>query len=769
MTRWLTLYARFVLSHRAWVLVLMGLATAVAGWSLSRAVVRTSLTAIFFDDQSPSFQAYKADIAQFGNDDVLVVAVEAPTPLSVENLDRLERVDALLRARPEVARVTSLHNASLQRPTDDGGTRFQKVPAEARRARDGGAALLRDLQEDDITGGLVVGRDGQSFALVIELTWDPERSVEKNEVLLEEFYGLFEQAGYNRAQLHRTGLISSMAEVTAQSRWHIEVLFPITALVLLIAVYLIFGRLWPVLVTSITAGLAVLWTLGLAVELNRDLHILMTVVPCVVMIISFSDIIHLISAYLLELGDTRPKNESIVAATSDVGAACFLTSVTTMVGFLSMCFIPTPVFRQFGVVMGAGVVIAFVLAVTLVPILFSLMKTPRSWSLGIAGRVQAGMDRVLEALATLTTRHPWPIIAAFAVLTALSILGMVLIEFEADLNDRLPEDNHVRVDQRYFESHYIGTSTLDVFITAPDGVLEADVFNGMVALERDVEQLTRVDRVLGLPDLVHEAWRALLPDLPEEKFLPLTKNGIAQLMTLVEQRSQEDLAPFVNFGRSRAHLVVYTKAQGVRALYDLGSEVATLAERHLGGRAHVQVSGIRYLFGEWIQFVLAGQRTGLGFSMVVIALLMILGLRSVRAGLCSMLPNFLPLMVLFGVCGFVFTTTDTDTLILGMIAIGIGVDDTIHFLARLRIESARTPDRATAIRRTFRFSGRGIVITTALFVAGFAPFLFAQYLTIQFFGTLLPMTFLVALAADVLLLPALVTVGLIRFPQGQQP
>lgn len=743
----------------------MAVVTVLAGMSLSRGVVRTSLTSMFFDEASPSYQAYQRNMQTFGNDDIVLVAVEDPAPLSHENLARLEKLEQVLREQPDVARVTTLYGAALQRPTPDGGTRFLQVPTEARKGEKERRALLEELTQDDVAGGLLLGNDGKSFSVLIELTWDPSRSVEGGEALLETLYEQFEAVGYSRKALHRAGLTASMAEVVAQSRWHIEVLFPITLLVLLVVVYLIFGRLWPVLITSAAAALAVFWTLGFGVLLNRDLHIMMTAVPCVVMIISFSDIIHLISAYLLELQDERPKEEAIVAATADVGAACALTSVTTMVGFASLSFVPTPVFRQFGIVMGVGVLVAFGLAVTLVPILFSLMKTPRSWSVGVAGRVQGLIDRGLDGLSRLTTRHPWPIIVGFAIFTGLAVWGVSLVEFEADINARLGHDNPIRVDQRFFEQHYVGTSTLDVFVTADSkgGLLEPELFNAFAAFDRDVEKLDAVDRALGFPDLVHEAWRALLPDLPEDKFLPLRKNGIAQLMTLVEQRPQEDLAPFVDFSRTRAHLVIYTKAQGVTAMYELGAQVQALVDQHFGEGAVVEVTGIRFLFGEWVEFIVKGQRNGLLFSIFSIALLMMIGLRSIRAGIGSMLPNFLPLLVLYAVCGFAFTYTDTDTLILGMIAIGIGVDDTIHFLARLRIESDRTDDPEEAIRRTFRFSGRGIVITTVIFVAGFAPFAMADYVTIQFFGTLLPLTFVVALAADVLLLPALVSVGLIRF------
>jgi len=129
----------------------------------------------------------------------------------------------------------------------------------------------------------------------------------------------------------------------------------------------------------------------------------------------------------------------------------------------------------------------------------------------------------------------------------------------------------------------------------------------------------------------------------------------------------------------------------------------------------------------------------------------------------SMIPNILPLLALGGYIGFFWDKTDSDTIIIAMIAIGIGVDDTIHFLSRLRFESSRTADADTALMHTFHFSGRAMVTTTIILVAGFMPLGLSDYFSIRIFGTLLPFTLVVAILADILLVPALVTLGVIRF------
>ena len=204
-------------------------------------------------------------------------------------------------------------------------------------------------------------------------------------------------------------------------------------------------------------------------------------------------------------------------------------------------------------------------------------------------------------------------------------------------------------------------------------------------------------------------------------------------------------------------------SDAVRHTYDTGEKAREQARRIIGDSIEFEATGLSYLFGDWLDDIVAGQRRGLLFAIVSIAIMMIIGLRSISVGLWSMIPNLFPLMALGGYLGLFWEAVDSDTLMLAMIAIGIGVDDTIHFLMRLRIEAQRQPTIDKAIDETFHFSGRGIVITTVILVAGFAPFALSNYLSVWMLGSLLPMTLVVALLADLLLLPALVKLGIIKY------
>jgi predicted RND superfamily exporter protein len=169
------------------------------------------------------------------------------------------------------------------------------------------------------------------------------------------------------------------------------------------------------------------------------------------------------------------------------------------------------------------------------------------------------------------------------------------------------------------------------------------------------------------------------------------------------------------------------------------------------------------LLGGWLDEIIAGQRNGVLASAGVIALMMVVGLRSLRVGLWSMLPNLLPLVVLFGGLALVWDPVDSDTLIVAMMALGIGVDDTVHFLMRYRLEAARSADTEVALARTFAFAGRAIVTTTVILGLGFLPLVAADYVPLSLVGLLLPTALVLALVADLLLVPALVRLGWMRF------
>ncbi|MFH1532915.1 MAG: MMPL family transporter [Pseudomonadota bacterium] len=759
-------YIRFVIRHRVAVLAFLAVLTGAAGWALSQGVMATSLGTLFLGE-SPEYLRYKDRVAEFGGDNLIIVGYEVPDLLGPDAIDGLARAMARIQAMDDVARVESLLDAAHIQGAD-GIVRITNYTRSARETPSRAGPLLDQLRADPLYRDLVVSADGSAGAVIVELPVDDSRPVEREPAIVAGILEILAEEGFPATQLHRTGVVSLVAEVMHQAIVNITRIFPATALILLVMVWLLFRRLWPALITSGVGAISVLWTMGFSVLLDRNINILVALVPAVMLIVSFSDVIHLCSAYLLECERCDDRDEAILRAGTDVGRACLYTSLTTFAGFVSLSLVPAPVFRMLGLVLGCGVAIALLLAMTLTPIFFSLMPKPRPWR-GGRSLVMETLDRILGGVQGLALGRPRLVIAGFAIFLGVAVVGTLQIHIDTSFQARLAEDNEVTRDTRWFEERFAGSATLEVYIDAPEGrdLLDPEVLGAMAAYQDGLEDLPGVDRAASLVDIIRRVHHAMVPDAPPGE-IPADRKRIADYMLLLEMSGEDiGLDRLVDFDRRTARVILRME-QGtpVRETHALGRAAEAQATTHLPVGTAVEATGAFFLMGGWLDQIIIGQRRGLGVAFLSILVMMVLALRSLRAGLWSMLPNILPLLALGGFAGFMWENTDSDTLAIAMIAIGIGVDDTIHFLMRLRLEMMSTSNLREALARTFHFSGRAIVITSVVLVAGFAPFLLSDYLTVSFFGNLLPMCLIVALLADLLLVPALATFGVFRFKKN---
>jgi uncharacterized protein len=760
-------YFEFVLAHRLAVLGVVALLTVLALASLSRAVVATSIGGLFLGE-SPEYLRYLDRSEAFAGDELLVVAFETSELMEDDWRRRLEAAADAIREEPAVDSVATLLDVQL---LDREGLDL-RVATAGERADDRleeGDALLERLRADPMVAGLLLSDDGSRAAVIVTLTADGSRHAEEGPRIAQEVIARLEVAELaGPGGLHAGGWVAVIAEILVQTRLNIRRIFPFVAGLLLITVWLMFRRLWPAFAAVGVSLIAVAWTMGFAIAVDRHVNLLMATVPALVLVVGFSDVVHLCSAYLLELEDGRSKRDAILASAEDVGRACLFTSLTTFTGFVCISLVPIPLFRLLGLVLGFGVGAALLLAMTLCPILFSYLPRPKPLRGGASSRIHAWLDGLLAGLARLASSRPRAVIGAFAAFALVCVVGASRIHVEVDMLERFAASNALRVDNEWLLEHFSGTATVDLYLDLPEdgGALEPDVIAAVDALGRQVRGLPHVDATLSLTDLLGRIHRTLTDDRPDAGPLPSSRAAAAQYLLLFEMGGGEGLAPLVDFDRRSLRMVIRLDDAGYRAAREAGEAAEELALDLLPEGASVEATGMNFLLGDWLDEVVRGQRNGLLLSLAVIALMMVVALRSPRVGLLSMAPNVLPLIALGGWVGWTWDQVDSDTLIPAILAIGIGVDDTIHFLVRYRVEAARSDDVVTAIDRTFRFAGRAIVMTTVILVVGFAPFVLSDYFTTRLFGTLLPLALLVALFADLLLVPALVRVGAMQFDVG---
>ena len=605
-------FVGFILRNRIAVIVLCALLSLLAVASLSRAVVASSVGKLFLGE-SPEYLSYLERNKRFGTDQIVVVGLDDPDFLSPAGQERLRAATTALEALPVVSRVRSVLDARRPRPSSAGAFDVLSYAVEARRHPQRVSEIQTELSRDPLFQGVLVSYDGTSCVVFVELTQEAAQAVEKGPRIAQDVRECLAAAGYADGSVYLAGLFVVFVEVVKQTIFNFRGLFPFVCAILLVTVWILFRRFWPAAIALGVALVGSLWTMGFAVLLDPQLNILMGAVPAIILVVSFSDVVHLCSAYLLELDERKDRDAAILAAGEDVGKACLFTSLTTFVGFVCLSFVPSPAFRMLGVVLGFGVAIALLLAMTLVPIIFSFMPAPKPLRAGPTAWAHRALDAMLAAGQQISTRHPGWTVAAFGLVLAVSIAGLSQLEIDTDLDERLDASNRVRMDQKWFTNRFAGSNFLELYVHAsrPEALADPEWFGRVAEFQQAVRDLPEVDAALSLVDLVASLHDARSQAATGGATQRPSSAELSRTMTALKIGGGEELSRFVDFDHGLLRIGVQTTLDSFREISALGTRVKALGGKLLEPAASVEVTGIAFLLGDWLDEILKGQERGL--------------------------------------------------------------------------------------------------------------------------------------------------------------
>jgi predicted RND superfamily exporter protein len=253
----MTTSIKFIIRYRFFVLGLLLLITGAFAFIASQGIIASSIGNLFFGDDHPEYSRYKHRIREFANDEVFIIAYHDPHFLSPLKLQQLKGVIEKIKEIPEVGRVDSILNAQHTFAVDD--TLYVKQYAdEVIDQPDRISRVHASIKADEMLSGLLISSDGDQVAVIVELEPDEKRAVERGPAVVSDVLELFTKAGFESENLHRVGLVATLSEIMVQTRYNITRLFPFVCIVLLIVLYVMFHRFWPVFITLVVALMAVI-------------------------------------------------------------------------------------------------------------------------------------------------------------------------------------------------------------------------------------------------------------------------------------------------------------------------------------------------------------------------------------------------------------------------------------------------------------------------------------------------------------------------------
>lgn len=531
-------------------------------------------------------------------------------------------------------------------------------------------------------------------------------------------------------------------------------LFLMLSIALLVVFLVIaFRSLWGVVIPILVVIMAAAWTLGLMGWLKQPINLILTVMPTILFVVGMSDVVHIVSKYLDELRGGNQKVKALQKAVKEVGIATLLTSFTTAVGFLTLLTSSIQPIREFGIYTAIGVVLAFVLSIVLLPAFLLLLPRPKV----VRKREAPFWDQVLRQSFVWTIRNRKSVLVGAVVTMGLCVWGISFLGVNNFLLEDLKDGDEMKRHFLYLEEHYSGARPFELSVTSKDttSLLTYEHMQQIDSLEKIVVDVYGLHYLFSPVTPFKAANRAKAYGSNKKYVFPSSQKDFKKTRKRLKKLFAQEMKLFVTEDETCLRIQGRVPDLGGRQFKMLNQEFDARVKRDFPN-LEVAQTGTAYLIDKNNRYLSTSMMQSLIIAFFVIAAIVGVIYRSFKMVLISLVPNIFPLLMIAGFMGFVGIDIKVTTSIIFTIAFGIAVDDTIHFISKLKLELIKGRTLVYAVKRTYLSTGRAIVLTTAILCSGFMTLVFSAFMSNYYIGLLITLSLVFAVVADLLLLPVLV-------------
>jgi predicted RND superfamily exporter protein len=748
-----------LLRHRWLALAALTLSFFGAAYAARTIQVRFQYRDFYNYPGNAALPTFERDNALFGDPAGYVVGlIEAKDVFRPEVLQYVTKLSDGLAPQAPFLRVRSLSTVNAIRGSGDDVLTGRLMP----RVPDTEEELAR-LRKTAISNPLLVRRlvspDGTMTAVLAEMRAPPLFStVEEQAKAVEAFEGVLKKmpppAGVT---VRLTGSPSVEIGTTRAILSDQMTLVPLVCVALGLILLLIFRSMHGVILCMSAVSVATVWTAGIFAGFDRPVDMMGSVIPTTLLVYGVVDPVFVLSRFLEKLDAGYNKHDAIVSAMSELALPCFLTSLTTAIGFAAFALCVAPSVQFYGITVGIGVMLSFVTTCTVMPLLLWLVPAPTK---------RYGTSAMLAATeGTLQRIGKWiePRGLSLTVLSCVLLVAGSYFAREQHINNNyvgsLPR-GAARDDVQRLEQKLFGVLRLNVLLEGPAGVMtRPEVLKAMESLDRRMEKEKAVTYSGSLADLVAETHMAFSGGDPAARTVPASQSLVTQYLTMVDPRDRSD---YVTDSYAEAHIALLLKDEGSEATARLAQllkeEVAATHFEKLGVKA--TVTGQALVAYHELDQVVVELLWGFVTAFSIVIALELLIFRSLRLALLTVIPNLIPVLTCFAATRIAGIPLRIDTILVLCVSIGGLFNTTIHFVARtLQLLKSGQRNRDAILLSSLVSIGPPSLFVALILSGGFALFLVSSFPGLQALGALSAVTLLSGFVSDAVFTPSLIRVG----------
>ena len=714
---------------------------------------------VFFSDDNPQLLAYDALQNTYTKDDNVFIVVERKDGKDVFDPETLSAIEELTQQAwqvPYSSRVDAITNFQYTRAVNDD----LFVDDLIRNANSKSTEELNELKQIATTDSRIVHRltneTGTATAVNVTVRLPDVDGGENAEItayarnMVKEF-----EEKYPGLETHMSGFVMLNSAFFEAASGDAQTLTPLMFLIVLITI-LITTR---TITGTISSLMVIIFSIATAMGIGAYMGIGLTPPSAafinIVLTLAVADSIHVLITFIQGMRKGMAKNAAIVESLRVNYMPIFITSLTTVVGFLSMNFSDSPPFRDLGNLTAVGMTAAFIFSVTLLPSLLSILPVR------IKEQVQKdGTATFLERLADFVILQKRPVLL---ISSAFIILSSLLV-FQNELNDEFikyfSKDIKFRTDTDHISENLTGIYTMEFSLEAGEegGVNNPEYLSKVKEFELWLYTNSEVVHVNAFTDVMRHVNKSMHGDDPSYFKVPEEREQAAQFLFLYELSLPFglDLNNQVNVDKSETRVIATIKNVPTKRMLELSNASSQWLKNNAPEYMYAEGVSSTMMFAHLSERQILSMIAGTIVAILLISFILGLAIRSVKFGLISLIPNITPVIAGLGLWGLFYGYINTGISIVFGMTLGIIVDDTVHFLSKyLRARREHGMSAEDAVRYAFSTVGKALVVTSFVLVAGFAVIAQSNFGLNADMAKITVLIIALALVLDFFMLPAL--------------
>ena len=609
--------------------------------------------------------------------------------------------------------------------------------------------------------GLLFNSEKHSTMMLITLDDEHANLAVRRELTDALTILLNEYGNAHNVEMHVSGM-PYIREMTTQKM--VKEIVGFTALSILVAglILYMFFRSWRPLVSVVTIVLlSVIYMFGIMALLDFDVTILTGVLPPLLIIIGVENSIFMLNKYHREYDVCHDKMQALKNVILRIGPANLLTNMTTAVSFASFIITRNGLLVPFGILASICIMLTYVMTMVLLPTFFSYQKKPEGKLVNYMNNPR--INYIMDKVSVFVLSKKRYVYAVLAVLLTVCVIGALQISTSGRVVDDIAKNDKLYKDIMFFEENVGGVMPFEISIDTrkPKGIMNAAFVRKVQQLEDTLALYPEFSEPLSIAEVVKFARQGFYNGKRDQfkipsnnefgfiiKYMPETKGG--ELPNIVTQYMDKEM----QCTRVSVQMANVTTPEIDAISKSLKPQIDKIFPKEkydvvMTGSAMVTLQGTNYLIVNLSHSLL--------LAFIVIALLMTITFHKFKMVVISLIPNLIPLLFTAGVMGYCGIPLKMSTILVFSIALGISVDNTIHYLARYRLQmKMNNYDIKKSVMAAILETGPSMIYSASILICGFLIFAFSSFGGTKIVGFLVPFTLLIALITNILVLPALV-------------